>query len=137
MAQENKPATGERRKFIRYACRTELKSIIDFNPDVARRTLEKLPPIVFRRGESGTIRDISEKGISVELEHFLPEGMIVKMAIDNPATPSIETDARVVWSKKLSGGKREYVMGMTFRHMKNKHQRNLEKLIAFLRNIPE
>ncbi len=137
MAQEKRPATGERRKFIRYACRTELKAIIDFNPDVARRALGKLPPIVFRRGEAGTIRDISEKGIAIELEHFLPEGMLVKMAIDNPATPSIETDARVVWSKKLPGEKRGYVMGMTFRHMKNKHQRNLEKLIDFLRSIPE
>jgi hypothetical protein len=132
-----KGASGERRKYIRFACKTELKSIIDFNPDVARRAMGKLPPIVFRRGEIATVRNISEKGIALELGHMLAVGMTVKMAIENPVTPPIQTGARVAWAKKMRGGKKRYLMGMSFRYMREKHRRNLEMLIRFLETIPE
>lgn len=127
----------ERRQYVRYSCRTELKTIIDFNPGVARRIKQKVPSIEFRKGETGAVRDISEKGISIELGHLLPEGMIIKIAIDNPVSPPIETVARVVWSKKLSGKKKRYLIGMAFRHMKEKHRKNLKELFQFLQNIPE
>ena len=132
-----KPASGERRKYIRYACKTEIKTIIDFNPDVARRAMGKLPPIVFRRGETAVVRDISEKGMSFELDHFLPEGMTIKIAIDNPVTPPIETGGRIVWAKKMPHGKEGYAMGLAYRYMREKHRRNLDKLITFLQSIPE
>lgn len=135
--RKNREVTGERRKYIRYSCKTELKAIIDFNTDVALRTFTKLPPIVFRRGEAGTVLNLSLKGLSLELEHFLPKGMMIKIAIDNPITPPIETDARVVWSKKPPKKSQAYTIGMAFRHMKDKHKRNLEKLIDFLKGIPE
>ncbi|RJP63959.1 MAG: PilZ domain-containing protein [Candidatus Abyssobacteria bacterium SURF_17] len=137
MDKEKEPVTGERRRYVRYACKMELKAILDFNPDVARRTSGKLPPIVFRRGETAVARDISEKGIAIETERFLPEGMIIKIAVENPFTPPIETDARIVWSKKLPGEKRGYILGMAFRHMRDKHRRNLEHLLEFLEEIPE
>jgi hypothetical protein len=129
--------TGERRKYIRFACKTELKAIVDFNPDIARRALGKLPPFMFRRGEHGVIRDVSEKGIAIEADHLLPEGLTIKMAIDNPITPPIETGAKIVWSKELSDDTRKYAMGMSYWHMKEKQRRNLEKLIAFLQTIPD
>jgi hypothetical protein len=137
MGSSKKVDSGERRKYIRYACSTKVKAIIDFNPDVARRSLGKFPPIVLRRGETGPITDISEKGMAIELEHLLPEGLTIKLAIENPVTGPIVTGARVVWSKKLSGKKRGYAMGMVFRYMRKKHQRNLDKLIEFLHTIPE
>lgn len=137
MSREKKGPSGERRKYIRYACKTELKTIIDFNPDVARRSTGKFPPIVFRRGEKGAVRNISEKGVAIELDHMLVAGMTVKMALENPITAPIQTSARVVWAKKMRGGKKRYLMGMTFRYMREKHRRNLEKLIQFLQTIPE
>ena len=137
MSREDENAAVERRKYIRYACGTELKAIIDFNPDVARRAQGKLPKIEFRKGEKGVIRNISIRGISIELDHVLPEGITIKMAVNNPVTPPIKTGARVVWSKKLSGPREGYVMGMTYRYMREKHRRNLEKFIDFLQAIPE
>jgi hypothetical protein len=136
--KKKKDLTGERRLYIRYACSGEFKTIIDFNPDVARRARSgKIPPIVFRRGEKAVVRNISEKGIAVELDHILTEGMTLKMALENPITPPIQTGARVVWAKKMSGGKGGYVMGMAFRYMREKHRRNLETLLGFLESIPE
>ncbi len=130
-------AQGERRKYIRYACRIELKTIIDFNTDVARRALGKLPHVHFRKGETAVVRDISEKGISLELHHLLPEGMLMKVAIENPVAPPIESVARVVWSRKLAKNGNRYAMGMQFRGMKDKHRKSLNKLLAFLQHIPE
>jgi hypothetical protein len=127
---------GERRRYIRYSCNIEMKAIIDFNTSVAHRTFDRLPRISFRKGETTIIKNISEKGISVQLEHFLPEGMMIRIAINNPVTPPIETDARVAWSKKLSD-EEGYVLGMAFRHMRDRHRRNLERLIDFLKEIPE
>jgi hypothetical protein len=137
MDREEKTTTGERREYVRYACRTELKTIIDFNPHVARRASNKLPPMTFHRGEIVTVRNISQKGISIELEHFLPEGMTIKMSIDNPVTPPIETRGRVIWTKESPGEKEGYIVGMAFRYMRDKHRRNLDKLIEFLQTIPE
>ena len=137
MERKEKDVSGERRRYIRYACRTEVKAIIDFNPDIARRSLGKLQPIVFRRGEMGAITDISEKGVAIELDHILPEGLTIKLAIENPVTGPIVTGARVVWSKKLNKGKRGYAMGMVFRYLRGKHRRNLDNLIKFLHTIPE
>lgn len=137
MKTEKKDVSGERRKYIRYSCRTQVKAIIDFNPDVARRSLGTFPPIVFRRGEIGAITDISEKGMAIELEHMLPDGLTIKLAIENPVTSPIVTGARVVWSKKLAGKKRGYAMGVMFRYMREKHRRNLDRLIEFLDTIPE
>ncbi len=137
MKRSKKQFTGERRKYIRHACAPEMKAIVDFNIDVARRSPGRLPPMAFRRGEKGTIRNISDRGISIELDGFLPEGMTIKMAIDNPVTSPIETGGRVVWSKKVAEHRERYVMGMTFRYMRDRHRRNLDKLIDFLRTIPE
>jgi hypothetical protein len=135
---KKKDVTGERRSYIRYACKSELKAIIDFNPDVARRSRSgKMPPIVFRRGEKGTIRNISTTGIAIELDHILAEGMTLKMALENPITPPIQTGARVVWAKKMPRNKDGYLMGLAFRYMREKHRRNLEKLLGFLESIPE
>ncbi len=136
MGEEEKSGGGERRKYIRYACKTELKAIIDFNPDVARRSHGKLPPVVFRSGETAVVRNISKKGIAFELEHFLPEGMTIKLAIENPITPPIQTGARVSWVKKLPKEK-GYVMGLAYRYMREKHRRNLNKLVEFLWSIPD
>ena len=137
MKTGKKVVSGERREYIRYSCRTQVKAIIDFNPEVARRSLGKFPPIVFRRGETGPITDISEKGMAIELEHILPDGLTIKLAIENPVTSPIVTGARVVWSKKLAGKKPGYAMGMVFRYMREKHRRNLDRLIEFLDTIPE
>ena len=137
MRDRNNNSSGERRRYIRFACKTEFKAIIDFNPDVSRRSTGRLQPIVFQRGEKGLVRDISERGIQIELEHILAEGMTLKIALENPVTPPIQTGARVVWAKKLSSGRDGYAMGMTFRYMREKHQRNLEKLLSFLESIPE
>lgn len=137
MSNGNKAPNIERRKYIRYSCKTELKTIIDFNPDVARRSSGKFPPVVFRKGEHGIIRDISEKGLSIELEHVLPEGMVIKIAIENPVTPPIQTGARIMWAKKISGAKNRYVMGLAYRYMREKQRRYLESLIEFLQSIPE
>ena len=128
--------TGERRKYIRYSCNTELKAILDFNTDVARRTSSKLPPIVFRKGQTAVVRNISEKGISIEVGQFLPAGMMMKISINSPVTPPIETDARIAWSNELPNGQ-GYVLGMAFRHLREKHRRNLDKLLHFLQEIPE
>jgi hypothetical protein len=134
---ENKgSADGEKRKYIRYACRAEFKAIIDFNADVARRATGRFPTIVFHPGEKCIVRDISEKGISIETDHVLPEGMILKMAMDNPITPPIQTGARIVWTKELPDDSGGYVMGLTFRYMREKHRRNLEELLEFLKSIP-
>ena len=136
--KKKKDTTGERRTYIRYACKTEFKAIIDVNSDIARRSGSgKMPPIVFRRGEKGTVRNISTTGVAIELDHILAEGMTLKMALENPITPPIQTGARVVWAKKLSRSKGGYAMGMVFRYMREKHRRNLNKLIDFLDTIPE
>jgi c-di-GMP-binding flagellar brake protein YcgR len=127
----------ERRKYIRFACKAEFKAIIDFNADVARRATGKFAPIDFRPGEKGEVRDISEKGISIELDHILTEGMIIKMALENPVTDPIQTGARVVWANKLDGEKGRYAMGLAFRYMSEKHQRNLKSLIEFIESIPQ
>ncbi len=137
MGKKEKSPGGERREYIRYACKTELKTIIDFNPDVARRATGKLPPIVFRRGEKGAVRNISLRGIAIELEHMLAQGMTLKIALENPITPPIQTGARVVWAKKLPGRDGGYLMGLSFRYMRERHRRNLEKLVQFLHSIPE
>lgn len=137
MEPEGRKQTGERRKYVRYACETEIKAVVDFNPDVARRTFGKLPPIVFRRGQRGTVRDISEKGLSIEVDDLLPDGMILKIAVENPVTVPVESAARVVWSKKIADAGQRYAIGMVFRNMKDRHKRNLDKLLQFLRNIPE
>ncbi len=131
-----KSDTGERRKYIRYSCSTELKAILDFNTDVARRTSSKLPLIAFRKGQTAVVRNISEKGISLEVEQCLPAGIIMKISINSPVTPPIETDARIAWSNPLPNG-RGYVLGVAFRHMREKHRRNLDKLLHFLQGIPE
>ena len=86
---------------------------------------------------TGPITDISEKGMAIELEHILPDGLTIKLAIENPVTSPIVTGARVVWSKKLAGKKPGYAMGMVFRYMREKHRRNLDRLIEFLDTIPE
>lgn len=137
MGNRKKNSSGERRRYIRFACKTEFKAIIDFNPDVSRRSTGRLQPIVFKRGEKGAVRNISEKGVQIELEHILAEGMTLKMALENPITPPIQTGARVLWAKKLSKKKDGYAMGLAFRYMREKHRRNLEKLISFLESIPE
>lgn len=137
MRKGKRNASGERRKYIRYACKAEFKAIIDFNPAAARRSTGKLQPIIFQRGEKGIIRNISEKGIAIELEHILAEGMILKIAIENPITPPIQTGARVLWAKKFAEEEGGYAMGLAFRYMREKHRRNLEKLISFLESIPE
>jgi hypothetical protein len=127
----------DRRKYIRYACKTELKAIVDFNPSAADRTTGKLQPIVFHKGETAEVVNISEKGISLEMDHFLPKGMTMKMAIDNPIAPPIQTGGRIMWVKKIRGTKNRCVMGLAFRYMREKHRRNLDKLIEFLRTIPK
>lgn len=137
MGQKKKNATGERRQYIRYACKAEFKAIIDFNPDVARRSMGKLPPIVFRRGERVTVRNVGEKGISIEGDRIMPEGLILKISLENPVTPPIQTGARIIWVKKRAKGKSGYVMGLAFRYIREKHRRNLEKLIEFLQSIPD
>lgn len=137
MNQKKQYDGEERRKYIRYACKTELETIVDFNPEVARRALGKYPPITFHKGEKAVIRDISLKGISIELDNLLPAGIIIRIAIDNPVTPPIKTGARVVWSKKQSGSGKGYVMGMAYKYMREKHRRNLVKLIEFLQQIPD
>jgi len=137
MDQENQSDGKERRKYIRYACTTKLETIVDFNPEVARRALGKYPPITFHKGEKATIRNISLKGILIELGHLLPAGIIIKIAIDNPVTPPIKTGARVIWSKKQSGSDKGYVMGMAYKYMRERHRRNLEKLLEFLQEIPD
>ena len=137
MSKKKENTDGERRKYIRYACRAEFKAIIDFNADVARRSTGRFPAIEFHPGEKGVVRDISEKGISIELNHIMPDGMILKVAIENPITPPIQTGARVVWAKKLQKEEDGYVMGLTFRYMRERHRRHLEELIEFLRSIPE
>ena len=137
MGDAKKNSSGERRRYVRFACKTEFKAIIDFNPDVSRRSTGRLQPIVFKRGEKGVVRDIGEKGVQIELEHILAEGMTLKMALENPVTPPIQTGARVVWAKKLSGDKGGYAMGLVFRYMTEKHRRNLLKLMNFLDSIPE
>lgn len=136
--KKKKKVTGERRSYIRYACKSELKAIIDFNPEVARRARSgQMPPVVFHRGEKAIVRNISTTGIAIELDHILAEGIILKIALENPITPPIQTGARVVWAKKLSRGKGGYVMGLVFRYLREKHRRNLETLIGFLESIPE
>jgi hypothetical protein len=137
MNQKNQHDGEEKRKYMRYACTTELETIVDFNPEVARRALGKYPPITFRKGEKAAIRNISQKGISIELDHLLPAGITIKIAIDNPVTPPIKTGARVIWSKKQSGSDKGYIMGMVYKYMREKHRRNLEKLLEFLQEIPD
>ena len=136
MGDEKKSGSGERRKYIRYACKTELKTILDFNPEVARRNHGKFLPVVFRKGETAVVRNISERGIAFELEHLLPEGMTIKIAIENPITPPIQTGARVLWVKRLPKEK-GYVIGLVYRYMREKHRRNLGRLIGFLQSIPK
>lgn len=133
---DKRPGTGERRKYIRYTCSTELKAILDFNTDVAHRTSSKLPQVVFRKRQTVVVRNIGEKGISLEVGQFLPAGMLMKISINSPVTPPIETDARIAWSKELPNGQ-GYVLGMEFRHLREKHRRNLDKLLHFLQEIPE
>jgi hypothetical protein len=137
MNQEKDRATGERRRYVRYTCRTTLKTIIDFNLDVARRTKKKVPHVVFHRGEEGTVRNISEKGISIELDHLLPESVMLKMSIENAIAPPIETSARVMWARKSPDQEGKYIMGLAFKYMREKHRRNLAQLIEFLKTIPE
>jgi len=134
--QDMKSNTGERRKYIRYSCNTELKAILDFNVNVARRAASRLPAIAFRKGQTAVVRNLSEKGIAVEVEQFLPEGLMLKIAINSPVTPPIETDARIAWSSQLADEQR-YVLGMEFRHMREKHRRDLDRLLHFLQEIPE
>jgi hypothetical protein len=137
MSTEQNGAPIDKREFIRYACKTKLKAIIDFNPEAARKSLGKVPPIEFHKGETAVARNISLKGISLELDHFLPAGVTVKMAIENPVTPPIQTGGRIIWAKKSSGKKGTCLVGLAFRYMREKHRRNLEKLIEFLHSIPE
>jgi c-di-GMP-binding flagellar brake protein YcgR len=129
--------TGERRKFVRFTCRIELKTILDFNPTGQSKNEVKAQEIEFHKGETGTVLNISERGMAIELGHMLPKGLLMKVAIANPVGPPIETDARVVWSDRLTTKKEGYIVGMQFRHTKEKHQRNLQRLIEFLKNIPE
>lgn len=128
---------GERRKYLRYACRTSLKTILDFNPTGADRDALKAQQITFSKGEEGSVLNISERGMAIELSHLLPAGLMLKIAIESPVTPPIETDARVVWADRLTTAKRGYIVGMSFRHMKDKHRRNLLRLIKFIQDIPE
>jgi c-di-GMP-binding flagellar brake protein YcgR len=114
-----------------------LKTILDFNPSGAARDTVKAQDIEFRKGETGFVLNLSERGMAIELEHTLPAGLLLKLSIENPAAPSIETDARVVWADRLTTKKQGYIIGMTFRHMKEKHQRSLQQLIQFLQKIPE
>ncbi|RJP15272.1 MAG: PilZ domain-containing protein [Candidatus Abyssobacteria bacterium SURF_5] len=132
-----KAKTGERRKFMRYSCKTSLKGILDFNPSGASRKTVKAQDIQFQKGETAYILNISERGLALELDHSLPPGLMVKIAIENPVAPPIETDGRVVWADKLTTKTQGYIIGMSFRHMREKHQRNLQRLITFLQNIPE
>ena len=133
---DKRRATGERRKYIRYSCNTELKTILDFNSAVARRASGRPPSIVFRKGQTAVVRNISEKGIALEVGQFLPAGMVMKISINSPVTPPIETDARIAWSSEIPSGQ-GYVLGMAFRHMREKHRRNLDRLLHFLQAIPE
>ncbi len=137
MSRESSTGTGERRKYVRYACKIELKAIIDFNPAGEDKNVIKSQEIQFSKGEMGSILNISERGMAVELEHILPRGLLLKVAIENPTTPPIETDARVAWSDRLVSKPDGYIIGMQFRHMKEKHQRNLQRLIEFLQSIPD
>lgn len=129
--------TGERREFIRYACKISLKTILDFNPSGAARDAVRAQDIEFQKGEIGYALNISERGMAIELDHTLPPGLLLKLSIENPAAPPIETDARVVWADRLATKKQGYIIGMTFRHMREKHQRSLQQLIQFLQKIPE
>lgn len=137
MGKGRETAGIDRRKYIRYACKTELKAIVDFNPSAAARTPGKLQSIVFHKGESATVLNISEKGISLELDHLFPIGMTMKIAIDNPITPPIQTNGRIMWVKKIRGTNNRCVVGLAFRYMREKHRRNLGKLIEFLQAIPK
>jgi c-di-GMP-binding flagellar brake protein YcgR len=135
--RREKTRTGERREFVRYACKIAFKTILDFNPSGAARDSVKAQDIEFSKGETGSALNISERGMAIELQHSLPSGLLLKVAIENPVAPPIETDARVVWADRLTTKKEGYIIGMKFRHMKEKHQRNLQRLIEFLQNIPE
>ena len=136
MSEEKNPEGIDRREYIRYACKPKLKAIVDFNTDAARKALGKLPPIVFHKGEAALAVNISRKGMSLEISHFLPEGMMIKITIENPVTPPIQTGGRIMWTKRVPGSKDACVIGLSFRYMGEKHRRNLDKLIKFLQSIP-
>ena len=87
MQKGNERPGIDRRKYVRYACKAKLKTIVDFDPAAASKPTGKLPPIVFQRGESAFATNISQKGICLELDHFLPESMTLKIAIENPSGP--------------------------------------------------
>ncbi len=137
MDEKNGMKGVDRRQYIRYTCKTEFRAIVDFDAEAARKALGTVPPIVFHRGETATVRNISTKGISLELDHFLPPGMTMKMAIANPITAPIQTGARIMWSKMLPGPHPKCIVGLAFRYMREKHRRNLQRLIEFLQSIPE
>jgi hypothetical protein len=137
MSKGTPPEGIDRREYIRYACKTKLKAIIDFNPEAARKTLGKVPPIVFHKGEPALAKNISKKGMALEINHYLPEGMTIKISIENPITPPIQTGGRIVWVKRVPGSKDACEIGLAFRYMREKHRRNLDELIKFLQTIPD
>jgi len=60
------------------------------------------------------IKDISEGGLCIILEKYMPEGTLLKLRFqlpDNPRSASIETAGKVIWVKKVDGG---YSAGIQF-----------------------
>jgi len=137
MSKGKKPEGIDRREYIRYACRPKLKAIVDFNPEAARKALGKLPPIVFHKGEAALTKNVSKNGMALEINHFLPEGMTIKLSIENPITAPIQTGGRIMWVKRVPGSEDACVIGLAFRYMGEKHRRNLDKLVKFLQSIPD
>lgn len=63
---------------------------------------------------TGIIKDISEGGLCVVLEKYMPEGTLLKLRFqlpDNPRSPAIETAGKIIWIKKAEGG---YSAGIQF-----------------------
>jgi c-di-GMP-binding flagellar brake protein YcgR len=63
---------------------------------------------------SGITRDLSEGGVGVVLDKYLPQGTIIKVKfnlLENGKEIPIETVAKVVWCKEAEGG---YLAGLQF-----------------------
>jgi Tfp pilus assembly protein PilZ len=63
---------------------------------------------------TGIIKNISEGGLCVIVEKYMPEGTLLKLRFqlpDSPRSSSIETAGKVIWIEKAEGG---YATGIQF-----------------------
>ncbi len=73
--------------------------------------------------------DISEGGLKMMVEKFIPPESILELEIELPGKSKLEVMGRICWIKQPSPKKREYLVGLRFMEMDMESLRRLREVL--------